>query len=142
MDRRILIVEDDISMQELLIAHISSRGEAGSIDCTGSVRESVEALGATPYDLIVLDLQLPDGDGLEVLEALRRHSDPQVAATPVAVFTSTSPSSASVTMESGRVSAFFNKTEIGLERLCDWVKDTLTAAGEGRLEVAVQRGPL
>ncbi|MEX2260476.1 MAG: response regulator transcription factor [Bryobacteraceae bacterium] len=66
---RILVVED-----EKKIADFLSRGLAGAgyaVDMAGDGQSAVEFTGATDYDLIILDLMLPDMDGLRVLERVR-----------------------------------------------------------------------
>lgn len=67
---RILVVEDDDSLRRYVRAAIEDGGfgvdEAARLDdATGHV-ESV------PYDAVVLDLGLPDGDGLRFIEIIRR----------------------------------------------------------------------
>jgi two-component system response regulator QseB len=72
---RLLIVEDTPSLQALLTAHLRDRGFA-----VDAVREGAAALAcaeATQYDAVILDLGLPDMDGLDVLRRLRAgaHAD-------------------------------------------------------------------
>ncbi|HZI17371.1 MAG TPA: response regulator [Pyrinomonadaceae bacterium] len=68
----ILIVDDSPTMRRMVMASLRSLpgvnfGEAG----TGL--EAIERLALTAVDLIVLDLNMPDMHGLEVLDFLRRH---------------------------------------------------------------------
>jgi DNA-binding response OmpR family regulator len=70
---RVLLVEDDIGVAAALATSLRKRGY--DVDCAGSVRE---ALAAPPADLVLLDLGLPDGDGMDVCRTLRaRH--PEIA---------------------------------------------------------------
>ncbi len=67
---RILIVEDDPRVGEVLAEALRSEGYATVVAPTG--RDGV-ALGGDPeVDLVILDLMLPDLDGLEVLGTLRQ----------------------------------------------------------------------
>ena len=66
---RVLLVEDDIGVAAALAASLRKRGY--DVECAGSVKE---ALAAPPADLVLLDLGLPDIDGLDVFRRLRRTS--------------------------------------------------------------------
>lgn len=67
---RLLIVEDEARMVEVLRA---SLGRAGfTVDAVGTAADACAALPLAPYDAVVLDLGLPDGDGLALLAELRR----------------------------------------------------------------------
>jgi DNA-binding response OmpR family regulator len=70
---RILLVEDDLS---LACGLVSALGREGFV--VNHVTRGNDALAATraePHDIVVLDLGLPDMDGLEVLGALRDRGD-------------------------------------------------------------------
>jgi two-component system response regulator TctD len=81
---RLLVVEDNEELAGLLVRGLGAAGFAADVVASASDAQSV--LGATRYAAIVLDLGLPDGDGLEVLQALRARQD----ATPVLVLTARS----------------------------------------------------
>lgn len=67
---RLLIVEDNPDIRELLIEMVEDGGYAA--DGVGNVTGALAALAGRRYDLVILDLLLPDGDGTEVLRHLRR----------------------------------------------------------------------
>ncbi len=67
---RVLLVEDDLRVASALSAALRRRGHAVIQATTGA-----EAIETGPVDLILLDLNLPDRDGLEVCRELRRHDD-------------------------------------------------------------------
>jgi DNA-binding response OmpR family regulator len=68
---RILIVEDSPLVTD---AFEILFGEAGyEVDSARTVAEAIDRAKRMPVDLMLLDLTLPDGNGLEVLEALRDH---------------------------------------------------------------------
>jgi two-component system response regulator QseB len=84
---RVLVVEDDKGIAEGLAAHLTRAGHA--VDCTPGVVPAWRALAGEPYDVVLLDLGLPDGDGTDLLRRLRqapagRLPDP---ATPVLIMT-------------------------------------------------------
>lgn len=64
----ILFVEDDIDLREELSAYLAGSGYR--VQGVGSVLEAEAAL-AEPYDLLVLDINLPDGNGLELCRRMR-----------------------------------------------------------------------
>jgi len=78
---RLLLVEDDEILGEGLSAGLKMEGYAVDWFTTGKLAE--EALKTNLYELIVLDLGLPDIDGMELLEELRTRKDE----TPVMVLT-------------------------------------------------------
>lgn len=67
---RLLLVEDDPDLGEALVANLARDGFA--VDRVADLASAEAALAASPYDLVLLDLGLPDGDGLELLRRLRR----------------------------------------------------------------------
>lgn len=67
---RLLLVEDSARLRELVAETV--RGAGWRLDAVASVRDAEEALAGASHDLILLDLGLPDGDGLELLRTLRR----------------------------------------------------------------------
>lgn len=66
---RILLVEDDASLSLLLAEELELDGY--HVVRAGSVREGCELAVSNAPDLVVSDLRLPDGDGLEVLKSLQ-----------------------------------------------------------------------
>lgn len=75
MARRILVVDDEPSIRELLRAYLQADGFEVVLAGTGAdaLHEATES--ESPPDLVLLDIGLPDLDGLEVLRILRRTSD-------------------------------------------------------------------
>ena len=70
---RLLLVEDNPQLAELVQEGLTRQGFA--IDRAGSLKEAVAARGAASYDLILLDLGLPDGDGMTLVRQLRQGHD-------------------------------------------------------------------
>jgi len=66
---RILIIEDEKRIQDFLSRGLESAGYA--VDTAGNGAAGTEMVHATEYDLIILDLNLPDMDGLQVLQKTR-----------------------------------------------------------------------
>ena len=66
---RLLVVEDDAVLRDGLQVGLSANG--WTVDAVDRVEDALTALSSTVFDLVVLDLGLPDGDGLEVLRYVR-----------------------------------------------------------------------
>ncbi|MBS6952034.1 MAG: response regulator transcription factor [Enterocloster asparagiformis] len=71
---RLLIVEDEEDMQEALCYGLRRRGYA--VDAVGDGAEAAGLCEINDYDLVVLDLNLPGMDGMEVLEHIRSLGKP------------------------------------------------------------------
>ncbi|MEM9573238.1 MAG: response regulator transcription factor [Pseudomonadota bacterium] len=69
----ILVIDDDERLAEMLDDYLNSAGYLVTTVGTGS--EGLLKFKENPYAAVVLDLMLPDADGLELCKRLRRHSD-------------------------------------------------------------------
>lgn len=78
---RLLVVEDEIELAGLVRQKLA--GEGFAVDVAEDVEDARAAMGTTIYDAIILDLRLPDGDGLDILRETRASRD----TTPVIVVT-------------------------------------------------------
>lgn len=67
--KRILIAEDDFVNQRLISHSIQSTG--ASFDIAGNGREVIELLNAGSYDLILMDINMPEMDGVEATKYIR-----------------------------------------------------------------------
>jgi DNA-binding response OmpR family regulator len=71
---RLLIVEDNIELARLVAAGLLAAGY--ETDVVGSVGEARDAVRSVSYAAMILDLGLPDGDGLALLRELRQRNNP------------------------------------------------------------------
>jgi DNA-binding response OmpR family regulator len=78
---RVLLVEDNDRLADLASKGLKDAGFV--IDRVALVDEALTAFRATRYDAGILDLTLPDGDGLQVLKSLRQAGD----TTPILILT-------------------------------------------------------
>jgi two-component system OmpR family response regulator len=67
---RVLIVEDDAHIRQLIALHLGLEGLELTELADGT--QALSQVGATPFDLVVLDLMLPGVDGLTLCRAIRR----------------------------------------------------------------------
>jgi DNA-binding response OmpR family regulator len=70
---RILVIDDDSRLADMLSEYLSSAGYR--VTTAGSGAAGLERLAKEPYAALVLDLSLPDMDGLEVCRQLRARSE-------------------------------------------------------------------
>jgi two-component system OmpR family response regulator len=78
---RILLIEDDSVLGEAVRDHIASLGYG--VDWVKSLDNAREAMTTTTYELLLLDLNLPDGRGFDFLRDLRQKG----SAAPVIILT-------------------------------------------------------
>lgn len=71
--KQILIVDDDLEVQQLIRQYLEREGFF--VDCTTYAKEGMELLKLKKPDLIILDVFLPDANGLELCSQIRRMTD-------------------------------------------------------------------
>lgn len=82
MNWRVLLVEDDVHAAKFT-GMVVDRHIGACVDCVDSLRAAIAQIAQVRYDLIVLDLGLPDASGVEAVHAVR-----QVTCVPVLVASS------------------------------------------------------
>ena len=70
----LLVVEDEVELQQLLVTNLEYEGF--TVEVAGDGGPALAAHRRQRADLILLDLMLPELDGFQVLEQLRRENDP------------------------------------------------------------------
>ncbi|MDR1602928.1 MAG: response regulator, partial [Tannerella sp.] len=69
---KILLIEDEHELAQSSMAYLS--GQDYLCEHAAGYRDAVERIMVYDYDCILLDLMLPDGDGLSILEALKKEN--------------------------------------------------------------------
>ncbi len=87
-DWRILLVEDNELNQEIAMTILEEAGCAVDVASNGAeavekVRHSLE----NPYDVVLMDIQMPVMDGIEATKTIRALDDPQLARLPIVAIT-------------------------------------------------------
>lgn len=66
---RILVIEDEYAINDLIALNLGMVGHTAVQAFTG--REAIKAAQETPFDLLIVDVMLPDTDGFKVYEKLK-----------------------------------------------------------------------
>jgi two-component system, chemotaxis family, chemotaxis protein CheY len=66
----ILVVDDSKVMRDMIVACLRPRSDLAFVQASSGL-EAIERLSLKPFDLVVLDLNMPDIGGIEVLEFVR-----------------------------------------------------------------------
>jgi DNA-binding response OmpR family regulator len=122
--QRILIVEDDPDIARLLALRLRASGYQPSI--AGDAVTAMTVVQQEHPDLIVLDLGLPGGDGLLVLERLRAIQ--RLALLPVIVMSARDPDSVRERALEAGATDFFSKP-LDMDALLTAIERQLGAAG-------------
>lgn len=72
-DRHLLVVDDDSRLRRLLTRYLGEEGFR--VSGAGDIAEARQALAGLAFDLIVLDVMLPDASGIDFTRELRQRSD-------------------------------------------------------------------
>ncbi len=83
MTSRVLLIDDDKRLTTMVGDYL--RGNGYEVDTAGSLGTGRDRLRTAAYDALVLDLMLPDGDGLDLTRELR--ADPRLKRLPLLMLT-------------------------------------------------------
>lgn len=68
---RILLVEDEEFIRDLYTGELTKNGL--QVDSVGTGKEALEKIAQNKYDLLLLDIMLPDTNGLEILKQVKQN---------------------------------------------------------------------
>jgi phosphoserine phosphatase RsbU/P len=80
---RILVVDDNEANRDMLSRRLARQGHG--VEMAAGGQEALQRLGAEPFDLVLLDIMMPEMNGYEVLERLK--ADPVLQHIPVIMIT-------------------------------------------------------
>jgi DNA-binding response OmpR family regulator len=72
--KKILLVEDDMFLRELCVVKLEK--SKYNVDFAANGTEGLQLMLENTYDVILLDIMLPEMDGFEILEEYNKHSRP------------------------------------------------------------------
>lgn len=104
--KRLLIVDDSKLMRDMVAACLRPLG-AVSFEFAGTGLEAIERLALTGFDLVVLDLNMPDVGGIEVIEFVRAQD--HLRALPILVVTTRGDDTSRARVMDAGASAFLAK---------------------------------
>ena len=82
---RILVAEDNAVNQKLIARLLEKKGHR--VDVVANGREAVDAVTRIGYDLVLMDVQMPEMDGLEATRQIRAADRSEVARIPIIALT-------------------------------------------------------
>ena len=70
---KLLLIEDDASLREIMQRALKSEGYI--VESAGTYFEACDKIAGYSYDCIMLDIMLPDGNGLKLLEQIKKNGN-------------------------------------------------------------------
>src|ERR1700761_6659046 len=86
LGHRKVLVAEDVELNQYLARHILESWDF-EVVIVGNGREAVETLETTGFDCILMDVQMPEMDGIEATQHIRRLADPVKAGIPIIALT-------------------------------------------------------
>jgi PAS domain S-box-containing protein len=86
LGHRKVLVAEDVELNQYLARHILESWDFGVV-IVGNGREAVETLEHSDFDCILMDVQMPEMDGIEATQHIRRLADPVKAGIPIIALT-------------------------------------------------------
>jgi DNA-binding response OmpR family regulator len=123
--KTILIIEDDRFIGEMYVRSLRNAGY--TVDWVTSGREGYGAASTRPYDLILLDIMLPEQQGTEVLSSLRSKTEDKIPNSRVIVLTNFDQDEASRAAMEAEADGYLIKADITPRKLIDIIASMRTA---------------
>lgn len=121
--KKIIIVEDDVAMREIVAHKLSTSGY--DVKEAEDGQQGIDMILAEKPQLVLLDLMLPEVDGFKVLEMVRKNADAQVAKTPVIILSNLWSNKDILKTKALNVQAYLVKAYFTTEEILKKVQEVL-----------------
>ncbi len=125
----VLLAEDNLINQHLVKRLLEKRGHAVTV--TGSGREALERVEMQSFDVILMDVQMPDMDGLQASTRIREIEKQRGTYTPILALTAHTMKGDRERCLAAGMDQFINKP-IDAERFVEVVEAAATDGGTGK----------
>jgi DNA-binding NarL/FixJ family response regulator len=120
---KVFLIEDSALLQELLAGMLSELEGVEFCGCADGETEALRRLAESPVDLVIIDIELKQGSGIGVLDALQTDSD-RYGKPRKAVLTNYSHATMRQRCERFGMDVFFDKS-LHINQLIDYVVDAV-----------------
>jgi CheY-like chemotaxis protein len=121
---RVLVVDDDLVDRMAVRRHLAGIGGTVEVTEAESVLEAISKLTDTPFDCVLLDFNLPDGDGLTFLRGMRTAG----VSVPVIMLTGQASESVAVDLMVAGAADYIPKAQLSSERLLSSIRKVVSPA--------------
>jgi DNA-binding response OmpR family regulator len=118
-EKKILIVDDNMDLVRIMGAHLEGHGY--SVVSASDVAEAIKAIQTKKPDLIILDVAMPGGDGLNVLRRLNASNPRDMI--PVIVVTGMEPRTKAEAFAAG--AADFYLKPVNMDTLLECIREQI-----------------
>jgi CheY-like chemotaxis protein len=125
----VLLAEDNVINQHLVKRLLEKRGH--SVTVTGSGREALERVASESFNVILMDVQMPDMDGLQASTRIREIEKGRGTYTPILALTAHTMKGDRERCLAAGMDQFINKP-IDAERFVEVVEAAATDGGTGK----------
>lgn len=117
--KRIVVIDDDMFIRDLVATKLT--GDKYSVVTAGTAKEGLALLADEVPDLVLLDMELPDRHGLDVLKQIK--TDALLSSVPVIIFSNNDDALTQQKAEENGANDFFIKVSVDMSELEKHIDD-------------------